>query len=66
VGARRRGVSLNTAFWAVDIKRMAQKRHSDIQRLTSSAMGIAVRNDRPQRWYSGLLASLRSGSVAAP
>ena len=25
------------------------------------ALGIAVRNDRPQRRYSGLLASLRSG-----
>jgi exodeoxyribonuclease V alpha subunit len=27
------------------------------------ALGIAVRNDRPQRRYSGLLASLRSGGV---
>ncbi len=25
------------------------------------ALGIAVHNDRPQRRYSGLLASLRSG-----
>jgi exodeoxyribonuclease V alpha subunit len=31
------------------------------------ALGIAVRNDRPQRRYSGLLASLRGdGLVAAP
>src|SRR5262252_2611286 len=28
------------------------------------ALGIAVRNDRPQRRYSGLLATLRSGSGA--
>lgn len=28
------------------------------------ALGIAVRNDRPQRRYSGLLASLRSHSAA--
>ena len=27
------------------------------------ALGIAVRNDRPQRRYSGLLASLRGGAV---
>ena len=34
-----------------------------------TALGIAVHNDRPQRRYSGLLASLRSDkrhSVAAP
>jgi hypothetical protein len=27
-------------------------------------LGIAVRNDRPQRRYSGLLASLRGGGKA--
>jgi len=29
------------------------------------ALGIAVHNDRPQRRYSGLLTSLRSGERAA-
>ena len=28
------------------------------------ALGIAVRNDRPQRRYSGLLSTLRSHSAA--
>jgi hypothetical protein len=51
---------------AVDIKRLAQKRHSAIQRLTSSAMGIAVRNDRPQRPYSGLPASSPTVGIGRP
>jgi len=30
------------------------------------ALGIAVRNDRPQRRYSGLLASLKGKRTAVP
>jgi hypothetical protein len=37
-------------------------------RLCKKALGIAVRNDRPQRRYSGLLASLKGerGTEGSP